>query len=89
MAEGDERRALLLGRLSPALGAEDVGVGAPDGGRVVDRVGGHGQHRALREVVVVDGYAGPRRDLAGQAEGGGRVDAHGFFDDGVETGGRC
>ena len=56
---------------------------------MVDRISGHGQHRALREVAVVDGYAGPRGDQARQAEGGGRVDAHGLIDDGIEAGGRC
>lgn len=53
---------------------------------MVDGVGGDGEHGAGGEVVVEEGDAGAGGDDAGEAEGGGAVDAHCFFDDGVEVG---
>jgi hypothetical protein len=52
---------------------------------VVNGVGGHGDDGAGREVVVLDCGAGTWRDLTRQAEGGGAVDAEGFFDDLIEA----
>ena len=54
---------------------------------MVDCVGGDGEDGALREAVVADGDAGPGGDDAGEAEGGGGVDAEGFGDHVVETAG--
>lgn len=82
----DERILLLLAHVPPSLGAELVRVGAPDFLAVVDGVGGDGEHGAGGEVVVEEGDAGAGGDDAGEAEGGGAVDAHCFFDDGVEVG---
>lgn len=42
-----------------------VGGRVPDGGEVVDCVGGDGEDGALWEVVVADGDAGAGRDDAG------------------------
>lgn len=61
-----ERPFLLLCQVFrvPAVGVEEVGVeggfvgGVPDGGEVVDGVGGDGEDGALWEVVVADGDAG-------------------------------
>jgi hypothetical protein len=47
---------------------------------VVDRVGGDGEDGAGREVVSAEGDAGAGGDDAGEAEGGGGVDAEGFVD---------
>lgn len=52
---------------------------------MVDCVGGDGEDGALGEVVGVEGYAGARGNDAGEAEGGGGVDAEGFFDYFVEA----
>ena len=60
-------------------------VGAPDEGGVVDGVRRHGEDRRRGEVVGKDGYAGPGRDEAGEAEGGGGVDAESFVDDVVKA----
>jgi len=54
---------------------------------VVDCVGGHGEDGAGWEGVVAEGDAGTGGDDAGEAEGGGGVDAQGFVDDVVEAGG--
>ncbi len=60
--------------------------GAPDGGGVVDGVGGDGEDGVLGEVGVEEGDAGAGGNDAGEAEGGGGVDAEGFFDYVVEAG---
>lgn len=52
---------------------------------MVDCVGGNGEHGALREVVIADGDAGAGRNDAGEAEGGGGMDAEGFGYNIVET----
>ena len=52
---------------------------------MVDCVCGDGEDRALREVVVAECDAGAWRDDAGEAEGGGGVDAEGFRYHVVET----
>ena len=68
----------------PAVRVEDFGVEGgivgrvPDGGKVVDGVGGDGEDGALGEMVVVDGDARARGYDAGEAEGGGGVDAESF-----------
>lgn len=62
VAERDECSFLLLGQVVwvPAVGVEDVRIegrvvgGVPDGGEVVDRVGGDGEDGALGEMVVAD-----------------------------------
>ena len=54
-AEWDERLFLGLrepGWGEPALGAEQVGVAAPDGGGMVHGVGGDGEGGVGREVVA-------------------------------------
>ena len=61
-------------------------VGVPDGGGVVDCVGGDGEDGAGGEVVRAEGYAGAGGDDAGETEGGGGVDAEGFGDDVAEAG---
>ena len=82
--------------VEPAVGGESLGVegwvvvvvaasGVPDGGGVVHCVGGHGEGGEGGEVVACDGYAGPGGHQAGEAEGGGAVDAEGFLDGGVEA----
>jgi len=53
---------------------------------VVDCVGGDGEDGAGREGVVAEGDAGAGGDDAGEAEGGGGVDAQGFVDGVVEAG---
>lgn len=84
-------KALLLpfGQIPRAetVWTELVCVRAPDLGAVVDRVRGHGERGPGWEVVRADGDAGPGWDDAWEAEGGGGVDAEGFGDDVVETGG--
>ncbi len=79
-AERDKRCFLLVGQLAlfPALGAEAVGVGAPDGFGVVDGVGRDGEGGVGREVMAEDGDAGAGGNEAGKTEGGGAVDAEGF-----------
>lgn len=70
----------------PAVGVKEIRVESgitvggriPDGGEVVDCVGRDGENGALWEVVVADGDARAGRDDAGEAEGGGGVDAEGF-----------
>ena len=57
----------------------------PDGGEVVDGVGGDGEDGTLGEMVVVDGDTGARGHDAREAEGGGGVDAEGFGYDIVEA----
>lgn len=72
------------GAVVPARGVEDVGgergggCWVPDGGGVVDCVGGDGEDGSLGEVVREEGYAGAGGDDAREAERGGRVDAEGF-----------
>lgn len=58
----------------------------PDLGVVVDGVGGHGEGGAGLEVVVSEGDSRAGGDEAGEAEGGGGVDAEGFLDGCVEAG---
>lgn len=65
----------------PAIRIEGVGVEAPDCGGMVDGVSRDGKDGALGEVVPAEGDAGARRNDAREAEGGGGVDAEGFFDD--------
>jgi len=50
---------------------------------VVDGVCWYRENGAGWEIGVVNGDAGG--DEAGETEGGSRVNAEGFFDDGVET----
>jgi len=85
VAERDEGVLLLFRHGIPALGPEGVGVRAPDGRGVVDGVRGDGEDGVLREVVLVHGDAGTGWDEAGEAEGGGRVDAEGLVDDVVQA----
>ena len=80
---------------SPAVRVENVGVKCwvigrvPDGGKMVDCVGGDGEDGALGEMVVAYCDAGARWDNTGEAERGGGVDAEGFGYYVVETvGGR-
>lgn len=83
VAEGDEGGLLACGQTLwvPALGHEVVGVGAPDFFGVVDCVAGHGEDVAGAEGVAGDlNWAGVCGDLAGEAHGGGAVDAHCFPD---------
>ncbi len=54
---------------------------------MVDGVGGDGEGGAGGEVAGEDCDARAWRDEAGEAEGGGAVDAEGFGDDVVEAGG--
>jgi hypothetical protein len=55
----------------------------------VDCVGGDGEDGGLGEVVGQDCYAGAGGDDAGEAEGGGGVDAEGFVYYFVEAGDGC
>ena len=48
----------------PARGVEEVSVGTPDGGGMVDGVTGHGEDGALGEVMGMEGDAGAGRDDA-------------------------
>lgn len=48
---------------------------------MVDGVSRDGEDGALRKVVPAEGDAGARGNDAREAEGGGGVDAEGFFDD--------
>ena len=52
---------------------------------VVDGVGGDREDGALREVVALEGDAWPGRNDAGKTEGGGGVNAEGFFYDVVDA----
>lgn len=52
---------------------------------MVDGVGRDRKNGALGEVVVAERYSRARRDNPGEAEGGGGMDAEGFFDYVVET----
>lgn len=68
-----------------------MGVGAPDGGGMVDGVGGDGENGLRRDILGGVGVggggmlggdgkgdAGTGGDEAGETEGGGGVDAEGF-----------
>lgn len=76
----------------PAIRVEDFGVerwdveGIPDGGGVVEGVGRNGEGGVLWEVVAKEGDTWAWGNEAGEAEGGGRVDAEGFVDEVVEAG---
>lgn len=55
---------------------------------MVDGVSGDGEDGVLGEGVACEGDGGPGRYGAGEAEGGGGMDAEGFVDDLVEAGPR-
>ena len=65
-----------------------MGVRTPDLGRVMYRVGRYGEHGAGREIVTKNTDAGTWGYDAGEAEGGGTVNAQGLGDDGVQTAGK-
>ncbi len=77
--------------LIPAIRIEEVRVesgvigGVPDGGGVVDCIGGNRKDGALGKVMRTEGYARAGGDDAGETEGGGGVDAEGFGDDIAEA----
>lgn len=69
----------------PAGRIKGVGVRTPDFRGVVDGVGGDGEDGSWGEGARSYGYGGAGRDEAGEAEGGGGVDAEGFGDHLLET----
>lgn len=88
IAERDECCLLLVGKLAvfPTLGAEAVGVRAPDGFGVVYGVGGDRKSGIGGKVVAEDCDAGASGDETREAQGGGAVDAEGFGDYVLEAG---
>ncbi len=76
----------------PAIRVEDFGVerwdvgGIPEGGGVVEGVGGNGEDGVLWEVVAKEGDTWAWRNEAGETKGGGGVDTEGFVDEVAEAG---